>query len=809
MTTTQLQAALPTAFSPSVWGIVAGQTFPYFGWQYATAPQAISGIAYSNAGLTALAGGSVGLLVNGSGFGTVSTGNNGYYYFLVPAGTGTGAQVLAYSSGVSAGATFQESASAASLTGLNIFGTYLKEQAAPSSTALSTVSTDLATAIGGNTAVQTLVSGLANREIDISAANFAIDQSFSTGALVLSSIGTVTQTSGAISATGLALLGSSGNFALNQSSNVIGTLAAANAGTVSLYDSGNLSIGTVGSTSGVTATTLSLTLANGKTATQTSAINASLELLGAGAAYTLTNATNSIATVAANTGSVSLNDAATLTVGTVGATTGMTATGAVTLTTTGATSDLVINSAVGTPTGTLTLSSGRNISAAGSVNVGTFILQTGNWSQNAAVLPSFAAGDFRLSGGTFLRVTGGAGTASMPYTINDVYGLQGVATNLTQSFALAGNIDASGTVNWNAGAGFVPIGGGSKQFSGGFDGQGHTINGLVINRPSTNFVGLFGTLSNATIANVGIVGGSIRGSVSVGGLAGYQSGGTITRTFSTATVNGVYDAGGLVGYQDSGNISLSYAAGSVTGTNDYVGGLVGSQSGNISQSYATGSVTGANSVGGLVGDNSFGTITQSYAAGPVIGTASVGGLVGSSSYATVTSSYWDMQTSGQGASAGGSGLTTAQMQDLSSFQTTYAGWDFQNVWAPPDQVGQGGSVAAYYPQLYALTAVAWDAADSKTRSYGDSNPGLTATIHGGPASYIFGPANDTLTISTALSTTASQTSNVGFICHRQRDAVHGDKQRRGYVSRRKHRRQLDGDAARADGDGGRAEPHLW
>lgn len=496
--------------------------------------------------------------------------------------------------------------------------------------------------------------------------------------------------------------------------------------------------------------------------TQTGAITASnLLLSGAGASYTLTNAANNIGTVAANTGSLSLTNAASLTVGTVGGTTGITATGAVALTTTGATSDIIMNGAVATPTGTLTLTSGRNISAAGAVNVGTFVLQAGNWSQNTAALPSFAANDFRINGGTFLRVTGGAGTSPSPYTINDVYGLQGIATLTTRSFALASNIDATGTTNWNAGAGFVSIGGGAQQFTGSFDGRGHTINGIVINRPSTNFVGLFGTVRNATVANVGLVGGSIRGSVSVGSVAGYQSGGSITRTFSTASVNGAYSVGGLVGFQETGSITQSYAAGAVTGSGDYIGGLVGSQSGSINQSYATGAVTGVNSVGGLVGDTFLGTIAQSYAVGLVSGTSAVGGLIGSSDTTTTTSSYWDKQTSGQSISAGGSGLTTAQMQDLASFQTTYSGWNFQSIWAPGNQVGQGGSATAYYPQLYALTAVVWDQADSKTRIYGDSNPSFTATLHGGPGSYVFGPAGDTLTVSSALSTTASQNTGVG------------------------------------------------
>ena len=53
----------------------------------------------------------------------------------------------------------------------------------------------------------------------------------------------------------------------------------------------------------------------------------------------------------------------------------------------------------------------------------------------------------------------------------------------------------------------------------------------------------------------------------------------------------------------------------------------------------------------------------------------VGGLVGENSYSgTVTTSFWDIETSGQTTSAGGTGKTTAEMQDIRTYQD--AGWDF-------------------------------------------------------------------------------------------------------------------------------------
>jgi hypothetical protein len=58
----------------------------------------------------------------------------------------------------------------------------------------------------------------------------------------------------------------------------------------------------------------------------------------------------------------------------------------------------------------------------------------------------------------------------------------------------------------------------------------------------------------------------------------------------------------------------------------------------------------------------------------VSGDDPVGGLVGDDLKGTVKDSFWDIQTSGQAASAGGTGKTTAEMQMESTF--TDAGWDF-------------------------------------------------------------------------------------------------------------------------------------
>jgi hypothetical protein len=143
--------------------------------------------------------------------------------------------------------------------------------------------------------------------------------------LTLNDTGSVSQ-SQAVTVGGLELLGSNGSYMLTDAANNVGTLAA-NTGTVSLNDGGNaLVIGTAGGTSGVTATTLTLNDTGSVSQSQAVTVGG-LELLGSNGSYTLTDAANNVGTLAANTGTVSLNDGGNpLVIGSVGNTSGIAAT---------------------------------------------------------------------------------------------------------------------------------------------------------------------------------------------------------------------------------------------------------------------------------------------------------------------------------------------------------------------------------------------------------------------------------------------------------------------------------------------------
>jgi len=129
---------------------------------------------------------------------------------------------------------------------------------------------------------------------------------------------------------------------------------------------------------------------------------------------------------------------------------------------------------------------------------------------------------------------------------------------------------------------------------------------------------------------------------------------------------------GLFGYLASGGKVNDVGAENVNITADrHVGGLVGENVGTVSDSYSTGSTTAVvDGVGGLMGSN-WGTVSKSYSTNSVTGNSSVGGLIGHNYGGTVSSSFWDTENSGQSASAGGTGKTTAQMKNI----TTFSAWN--------------------------------------------------------------------------------------------------------------------------------------
>lgn len=112
-------------------------------------------------------------------------------------------------------------------------------------------------------------------------------------------------------------------------------------------------------------------------------------------------------------------------------------------------------------------------------------------------------------------------------TLENLLWLSQYTNQWGECFKQTGDIDASGTLNWNPDGtggyyGFSLIGNNSTAFTGSYNGTGYTISGLYINRGSESNIGLFGfARETAEIGNLGVVNVDISGNNSVGGLAGY------------------------------------------------------------------------------------------------------------------------------------------------------------------------------------------------------------------------------------------------------------------------------------------------
>jgi hypothetical protein len=191
-------------------------------------------------------------------------------------------------------------------------------------------------------------------------------------------------------------------------------------------------------------------------------------------------------------------------------------------------------------------------------------------------------------------------------------------------------------------SGWLPIGNYPNYFTGTFDGNGHKITGLWIDRPSTSDVGLFGDArGGATIRNLGVEISSrgVKGDSRVGGIVGYLHGSSITNSYSTGSISGIGIGnyiGGIAGSMVSGSsITNSYSTGSVSGSID-VGGIAGSMisGSSITNSYSMGSVgvdgIAIATVGGIAGNVREGSsITNSYSTGSVgSGGSGIGGIAG-------------------------------------------------------------------------------------------------------------------------------------------------------------------------------------
>lgn len=241
---------------------------------------------------------------------------------------------------------------------------------------------------------------------------------------------------------------------------------------------------------------------------------------------------------------------------------------------------------------------------------------------------------------TVSRFQGGGATTN-PYLIKNAEDLNNVRLNLNAHYKQTADIDLTG-LEWE------PIGNSTNNFTGSYDGDNYTINGLTINQTTMDNVGLFGVaecpLRNAKLTNVNVIGRH-----QVGGLVGSNHH-SIINCHAHGNVQGKYSVGVLAGIASGDSVGKNlFAYNSSTGSvkgQSFCGGLVGSLFGSISKCWSAADVTGWGEVGGLLGIHSSPhngplSITDCYATGTVDTTnggssSSQGGIVG---YITIHDFY--------------------------------------------------------------------------------------------------------------------------------------------------------------------------
>ena len=258
-----------------------------------------------------------------------------------------------------------------------------------------------------------------------------------------------------------------------------------------------------------------------------------------------------------------------------------------------------------------------------------------------------------------------------------------LTADITVNEDLLENIDTDkdgNVTNGNSFRAWRPMGSKWNVCAGIFDGDKHSISGLYANPYDTSIsatyagedhIGLFGyRAGSGVIRNVGILDSYMRGNDYIGGICGYNDGGTIQNCASTATVYGQNYLGGICGFSYSGSkIENCYNAGDVYGHSG-LGGICGDNSASLQKCYNAGTIKGETVIGGIVGsssDNDTIWLKDCYNKGSVIGdTWDIGGIGGYIGNSFVENCYSQAVVSGSAEVGGISGYGYR-----TTFQNTY------------------------------------------------------------------------------------------------------------------------------------------
>ena len=205
------------------------------------------------------------------------------------------------------------------------------------------------------------------------------------------------------------------------------------------------------------------------------------------------------------------------------------------------------------------------------------------------------------------------GADSAPTAINDADGFKNMVAG--GSYKLAADITVT-----------EPY---ANDFSGTFDGDGHTVTLNITSSSAKSYTGLFGTLAGGAVVKNVITAGKIEatGKDNVGGIAGrantYGGAVTIENCKNIAEISGNKAVGGILGNCTTINYTLTISAcantGAVTASNSQAGGIAGNfeNAHIIRDCYNTGNVSVQYSgCAGILGRGTKGaSIVNCYTAG--------------------------------------------------------------------------------------------------------------------------------------------------------------------------------------------------
>lgn len=248
----------------------------------------------------------------------------------------------------------------------------------------------------------------------------------------------------------------------------------------------------------------------------------------------------------------------------------------------------------------------------------------------------------------------GSGTAQDPYLVTSAADLQSLSkavnhnTKYTVSkkafegkyFRQTADIDMAEVQN------FEPIGiATSSTFCGIYDGNGHSISNLTVNRRDNQNTGLFGIMGKQTaLLNLTFINPTLSSTKTYTGTAAAQSAGIIRNVkVQGADISGSTSyVGGVVG-SSTGIIDNVWCSGSVS-ANSFLGGIVGASNGHIYNAYSEADITlklKSGIVGGIAGSVAGDTVVvrDCLFAGTVtdkLGSSTIGGIAGYMQMASVS-----------------------------------------------------------------------------------------------------------------------------------------------------------------------------